>query len=70
MSSVVKVIELIAQSDKSWDDAARNAVAEASKTIKNIKSVWVDNQTAEVEGNQIVSYRVNVRISFLVSEGR
>ena len=70
MSSVVKVIELIAQSDKSWDDAARNAVAEAAKTIKNIKSVWVDNQTAEVEGNQIVSYRVNVRISFLVSEGR
>ena len=70
MSSVVKVIELIAQSEKSWDDAAKNAVAEAAKTIKNIKSIWVDNQTAEVEGNRIVSYRLNVKVSFLVSGER
>jgi flavin-binding protein dodecin len=70
MSSVVKVIELIAESDKSWDDAARNAVAEAAKTVKNIKSVWVDNQTAEVDGNRIVRYRLNVRISFLVTQER
>lgn len=68
--SVVKVIELIAESDKSWDDAARNAVAEAAKTVKNIKSVWVDNQTAEVEGDRIVRYRLNVRVSFLVTQDR
>ncbi len=70
MSSVVKVIELIAQSEKSWDDAAKNAVAEAAKTIKNIKSIWVDNQTAEVEGNRIVSYRLNVKVSVLVAGDR
>jgi flavin-binding protein dodecin len=70
MSSVVKVIELIAQSETSWDDAAKNAVAEAAKTIKNIKSIWVDNQTAEVEGNRIVSYRLNVKVSFLVAGER
>ncbi|HEX9894738.1 MAG TPA: dodecin family protein [Gemmatimonadales bacterium] len=66
MSSIVKVIEIIAQSDKSWDDAAQAAVAEASKTVKQIKSVWVDNFSGEVEGNRIVRYRVNVKISFLV----
>lgn len=70
MSSVVKVVELIAQSDKSWDDAAQNAVTEAAKTIKNIKSIWVDNQTAEVEGNRIVSYRLNVKVSFVVAGER
>lgn len=70
MSSVVKVVELIAESDKSWDDAAKNAVTEASKTIKNIKSIWVDNQTAEVEGNRIVRYRLNVKLSFLVAPDR
>jgi len=70
MSSVVKVVELIAESDTSWDDAAKNAVTEASKTIKNIKSIWVDNQTAEVEGNRIVRYRLNVKLSFLVAPDR
>jgi flavin-binding protein dodecin len=70
MSSVVKVVELIAESDKSWDDAAKNAVTEASKTIKNIKSIWVDNQTAEVDGNRIVRYRLNVKLSFLVAPDR
>ena len=70
MSSVVKVVELIAESDKSWDAAAQNAVTEAAKTIKNIKSIWVDNQTAEVEGGRIVRYRVNVKLSFLVAPDR
>jgi flavin-binding protein dodecin len=69
MSSIVKVIEIIAQSEKSWDDAAQVAVAEAAKTVKQIKSVWVDNFSAECENNRIVRYRANVKISFLV-EGR
>ena len=69
MSSIVKVIEIIAQSEKSWDDAAQVAVSEAAKTVKQIKSVWVDNFSAECENNRIVRYRANVKISFLV-EGR
>lgn len=69
MSSIVKVIEIIAQSDKSWDDAAQVAVSEAAKTVKHIKSVWVDNFSAECENDRIVRYRANVKISFLV-EGR
>lgn len=66
MSSIVKVIEVIAESDKSWDDAAQAAVTEAGKTVSGIKSVWIDNFSGEVEGNRIVRFRVNAKISFLV----
>ena len=69
MGSIVKVIEVIAQSDKSFDDAVRNAVKEASKTVKVIKSIWVDNLSASVEGEKITQFRVNAKISFLI-EGR
>ncbi len=66
--SVVKVIEIIAQSEKGFDDAVKNAVKEASRTIKGITSVWVDNFSAEVEGNKVVTFRVNAKLSFVVSE--
>jgi flavin-binding protein dodecin len=66
LSSVAKVIELIAESDKSWDDAAKNAVREASKTIKNIRSIWMDNMSAEVKDNKIVTYRANVKVTFVL----
>lgn len=64
--SVIKVIELLANSKKSWEDAAQNAVTHAAKTIKNIKSVYVQEQTAVVTGENITEYRVNVKISFEV----
>lgn len=66
MSSIVKVIEIIAQSEKGFDDAVRNAVKEASKTVKGIKSVWVDNLSCTVSGEKITEFRVNTKISFLV----
>lgn len=66
--SVVKVIEVIAESEKSWDDAAKNALKEASKTIKNIKSIYVENMEAKVNKNKIVKYRVNAKISFLLKK--
>lgn len=66
MSSIVKVTEVIAQSQKSFDDAVRNAVKEASKTVRGIKSVWIDSFNCTVEGNKIVEFRVNARISFVV----
>ena len=65
--SIVKVIEVIASSDKSWDDAAQNAVTEAGKSIKNIKHFYADSMTAMVDGNgRISEYRVNGKISFVV----
>jgi hypothetical protein len=70
MSSIVKVIEVIASSNKGFDDAARRAVAEAAKTVHGIKSIWIDNLSGTVEGNKIVEYRVNAKISFLLDEKR
>lgn len=65
--SIIKVIEVIASSNKSFDDATHNAVAEASKSVKNIKSVYIENMKAKVENNKITSYAVNAKISFEVS---
>ncbi len=64
MSNVLKVIEVLAESDKSWEDAAAEAVKQASKTLKNIRSIYIENFEAKVEGNKIVRYRVNGKISF------
>ena len=66
--AVVKVIELLAESNESWEDAARVALREASKTIKDIKSIYVKEMQAIVDNNQIVSFRLNVKISFKVQE--
>lgn len=64
--SIVKVIEVIASSEKGFSEAAENAVAEASKTVKNIKSVYIKEMNANVENQKIVSYAVNAKISFLI----
>ena len=62
--------EVIAQSDKGFDDAVQNAVAEAAKTIRGIRSVWIDNFKCEVKDDRIVEYRVNAKISFVVEGHR
>lgn len=64
--AVVKVIEVIASSEKSFDDAARNALKEASKSVDNIKSVYIKEMKAEVENNEITSFGVNAKVSFVV----
>ena len=64
--SVAKVIEILAQSDKSWEDAAQNAVTAAARSVRNIKTVYVKDMQAIVEGDKIVGYRVNTKISFVV----
>ncbi len=66
MNKMVKVIEVIAASDKGFTEATQNAVEQASKTVKNIKSVYIKEMNANVENNKIVSYAVNAKISFEV----
>jgi len=68
--TTVKIVELIGASPKSWQDAAKEAVKEASKTIRKIHGVDVINQTAKVEDGEIVEYRVNLKLSFKVEEER
>lgn len=62
--SILKVLELMASSTKSWEDAAQMAVNEASKTIKNIRSLYIKDHSAVVENNKIVEYRITVKLSF------
>lgn len=65
--AIHKVIEIMGESDKSWEDATQNAVKEAAKTVKNIKSVWVKDQTAKVDKKgRISSFRVTTKITFQV----
>ncbi|MBW6497019.1 MAG: dodecin family protein [Bacteroidales bacterium] len=66
--SVLKVIELLASSEKSWEDAANNAVKMASKTVKEIRSVYIKEMSLKVKGNNIVEYRVNAKVTFEVVE--
>ncbi len=64
--SVLKVIEILASSPVSWEDAAAIAVKSAAKTVKEIRSVYVKDQMAVVVKNKITEYRVNVKITFEV----
>jgi flavin-binding protein dodecin len=64
---VVKIIELIGSSPKGWKEATQNAVDEAAKTVRNIKSVHLKRCTAKVQKNKIVEYRAVVRIAFMVA---
>jgi dodecin len=61
---VVIVREMVGTSPKSWSDAARQAVATASRTVRNIKTVEVVKSSAIVEGGEIVEYRVDLKIGF------
>ncbi len=68
--AVIKVIELVGNSEKSWADAARNALAEASETIRGIHGLDVMGHTATVKDGAIAEYRTKVRISFMVDDVR
>jgi flavin-binding protein dodecin len=63
---IVKVIEVIASSEKSFDDAIKNCLAEVSKTVKNIDSIYVKDFKAHVKDNQISSYGCICKVSFRV----
>lgn len=65
--AVLKVIEVLSNSKESWEDATRKAVKEASKSVKNIKSVYIKEQSAIVNGDQVTEFRVNVKLTFEVN---
>ena len=64
--AIHKVIEVISQSDKGWEDAAQRAISDAAKTVEQIKSIWIKNFEAVVRDNKIIEYRVNANITFEV----
>jgi flavin-binding protein dodecin len=66
--AVVKVIELLAESEQSWEDATRKAVAEAGKTVRGIRSVYLSEMQATVEDDKVKNFRINAKISFVVEK--
>ena len=64
--AIHKVIEVLSESDKSWEDAADRAVKDAARSLKGIKAIYVKNFQADVKGNKIVQYRINAKITFEV----
>lgn len=65
---MLKVIEVLAESEKSWEDAAKNAIKQAGKSVRNIKSIYIENFEAQVKDDKIVNYRINAKISFLLEK--
>ena len=66
--AILKVIEVLSNSSTSWEDAAQNAVIEASKTIKHITSVNINNQSLTIKDGRVDEYRLNVKITFAVKK--
>ncbi|MBK8562289.1 MAG: dodecin domain-containing protein [Saprospiraceae bacterium] len=65
--AVMKVIEILSESDKSWEDATRIGIEKASKSLKGIRSAWVQDQSVTVnEKGEVDKYRVGLKLSFEV----
>ena len=67
---IVKVIEVIAASDKGFDDAVRQAVKESAKTVRNIDSVWVKSMKVHVKDGEIKSYGIVCKVSFRIDNDK
>jgi hypothetical protein len=63
---MIKVIEVLAESDKSWEDAAQSAVSTAQESVRNVRSIYIKNFEASVESGKISKYRINAKISFVL----
>ncbi|MBX3204786.1 MAG: dodecin domain-containing protein [Labilithrix sp.] len=70
LAPMVKVIEVFAQSPHSWEDATRRAVAEATQTIRGIRSISIEDMYAVVDEDHVVSFRINAKISFALDDNR
>lgn len=68
MSSIAKVTEVIAVSEKSFEDAVKEGVKRANKTLKNVKSAWVSDHNVEVENGKITAYKVRLKVTFVLND--
>ena len=62
--TMLKVVEVLAESEKSWEDAANNALLQARESVRGIRSIYIKNMEAAVEDERITKYRINAKISF------
>ena len=66
--SIARVTEISAGSEKSFDDAVKNGLARANKTLKNIKGAWIQDQELALDGDKIREYRVHMKITFVLTD--
>jgi len=66
--TVARVSEIIARSDKSFEDALNQGIARAVKTLKNVKGVWIHDQSVDVENEKIVGYKLSLKVTFVISD--
>ncbi len=66
--SVAKHIEITADSTKGFEDAVQKGIQTASKTVKGIRSAWVKDQQVLVDGNTVTTYRVNMKVTFVLED--
>ncbi|MDN5204844.1 dodecin family protein [Fulvivirgaceae bacterium BMA10] len=65
--AVLKVLEIMSNSDKSWEDATSKGIKKASESVKNIRSAFVQSQSVTVKDGQVDEYRVTLKVSFEVN---
>jgi len=68
--STAKIIEITAESPKSYDDAIDKGIADASRTIENIRSVWVKDHEVVVDNGSATQHRVNMKVTFVVDSAK
>jgi flavin-binding protein dodecin len=68
--AVAKIIEIISGSKEGFDDAVRKGVAKASETIEGIEGAWVKDQSAVVAGGKVTEYRVTLKVTFMLKDGK
>ncbi len=68
MSSVAKVSEISARSEKSFEDAMRLGLARAAKTLRNVRSAWIKEQRLDVKDGKITDYQVNMMVTFIIDD--
>lgn len=66
---VARITEISATSEQSFDDAVKQGVTRATKTLRNVTGAWVKEQRVSVDGNQIQHYQVNLQITFILDDG-
>jgi len=64
--TMLKVVEVLAESDKSWEDAAQTAVTKAEESLRNIKSIYIKEMEGKVENGRITEFRINAKVSFML----
>lgn len=64
--SIAKIIEITARSEKSFDDAIKSGIAKASESVHGIREAWVSDQKVMVEGNKVVGYQVDLKLTFVL----